>query len=494
MGSSTGERKFSDSRWAPDDVPWLIGGLAAIAVLMAAFAYALDTSALDAWTGLIVFLVILAVSVPLFRWVARKEQDPWLYRVLFWALLAHMAFAMLRFFFIFVIYNGQGDAGIYHEAGATFARHFRDGEPIHPIPIVENFPVESQRIGDVVGVLYSITGPSVYAGFLFFSYICFWGQVLVVRAFKAAVPEGDYRRFAVLVLFLPSLLFWPASIGKEALMIGCLGVICYGGGLLLAPRPKARGALFFIAGILLVLMVRPHVALMSIGALGLAMAVGSLAGSGARDAAGKRIGSGRGRALRIAALVLLVVLAGSASTRLSATFDETGKASGTQESLDKALRQSSIGNAEFAPVTITGPSRVPAGVVSVLVRPFPWEARNMNSLIAAAEGLLLVGLVAISWRRVASFPRLALRRPFLVFATTYILLFSIGFSFIGNFGILARQRVQVMPIVLILLALPPLPRRSLAGGRPSLFDAPAEESADVAGSVESMDLSGATER
>lgn len=459
MGRTASERRFRDSRWAPDDMPWLVGGIAFIGVVMASFAYALDASALDAWTGVIVVLVLVAGSVPIFRWVARKEQDPWLFKVLLSALILHMVFAMVRFFFIFVIYKGQGDAGIYHEAGATFARRFRDGEPIHPIPIVQNFPVESQRIGDVTGVLYSITGPSVYAGFFMFSYICFWGQVLIIRAFKAAVPEGDYRRYALLVLFFPSLLFWPASIGKEALMIGCLGVIGYGGGLLLAPKPQLRGALFFIIGVLLVLLVRPHVALMSIGALGLAMAVGTLGGFGTVATGG----AGRGRAIRLVALVALVVLAGSASTRLSQTLDETGKSGGTQEALDKALRQSSIGNAEFQPVAITGPTKVPGGVVSVLLRPFPWEARNLNSLIAASEGLILMGLAAMSWRRIASFPKLALRRPFLVFCAGYILLFSIGFSFIGNFGILARQRVQVMPIVLILLALPPITKRTRTG-------------------------------
>ena len=36
----------------------------------------------------------------------------------------------------------------------------------------------------------------------------------------------------------------------------------------------------------------------------------------------------------------------------------------------------------------------------------------------------------------------------------YILLFVIGFANFGNFGILARQRVQVYPFVLALLCLP----------------------------------------
>jgi hypothetical protein len=458
-----------DNNWDPADAPYLVGGLAAVTVLLGAMAYLLDFSALDVWTALIVFLVLVCLSVPLFRWVARKERDPWLFKVLFGALLVHLGFALLRYFFIFVIYGGSGDAGVYHEAGATFAHRFRDGDPIHPIPIMDGFPPESRRIGDFTGVLYSITGPSAYAGFFIFTYICFWGQVLVLRGFRAAVPEGDHRRFALLVLFLPSLLFWPASIGKEALMIGCLGVIVYGGALLLAPKPKLRGALIFAIGSGLVLLVRPHVALMSIIAFGVAMAVGVVAGFGAGPDArlggtDRPVGNTKGRVLRFFALGLLIALAGVGSTRLAEQFDEY-QSEGAEGALTGALEQSSLGGSEFTPASITGPSRIPAGVVSVIFRPFPWEARNLNSLLAAAEGVLLLALIGIGWRRVVSFPRLALRRPFLVFCAAYVVLFAIGFSFIGNFGILTRQRVQVLPALLIFLALPKLHVSGLLGRR-----------------------------
>jgi hypothetical protein len=274
--------------------------------------------------------------------------------------------------------------------------------------------------------------------------------VLMVRAFKAAVPEGDHRRFALLVLFLPSLLFWPSSIGKEALLMGCLGLIVYGGALLLAPRPRLRGALFFAIGASLVMLVRPHVALMSILGLGLAMAVGVLGGFG-----GSGQGAVRGRSLRLVALVVVVVLAVIGSTRVGDQFEEYAEG-GAEATLAGALEQSSIGDSEFTPVAVSSVTDVPAGIISVLFRPFPWEARSLSTLVTAAESLVLVGLIAFSWRRLFSLPRLLLRRPFLVFCLSYVVLFSIGFSFIGNFGILARQRVLVLPIVLMFLALPRL--------------------------------------
>ena len=76
------------------------------------------------------------------------------------------------------------------------------------------------------------------------------------------------------------------------------------------------------------------------------------------------------------------------------------------------------------------------------------------ALFASLEGVFLLALIARNWRRFLSFPRLARRRPYLAFSTTYTLLFVYAFSNFNNFGILTRQRVQVFPIILVLLALP----------------------------------------
>lgn len=432
-------------------MPFLVGGLVVVVIALVGITIMLDASALDVWSAVIVFLVLMAVSVPLLRWVARKEEDPWLFKVMYGALILHLALALVRYYMIFVIYHKNGDAGVYHGAGLEIARQVRDGRAIESVGAIQNFPIESQRIGYLVGFLYVITGPSAYAGFFVFTYICYWGQILVVRAFKVAVPEGDYRRLTLLVLFLPSLLFWPSSIGKEAVMIGCLGVIVYGGALLLAPHPKLRGGVFFVIGILLVLLFRPHVALMSIGGLGLALLVGLMGGFGLAGKGMKGLTT-RARVMRLVGLVAVVVLAGVGSTRLGETFKENQN--GSSEGLEQALTQTATGNSEFTPSAITGPTTLPAGFVTVLARPFPWEARNLNSLIAAGEGLVLAGLFLTSWRRLLSLPALALRRPFLIYCATYVLLFVIAFSYIANFGILARQRVQVLPVLLVFLALP----------------------------------------
>ena len=51
-------------------------------------------------------------------------------------------------------------------------------------------------------------------------------------------------------------------------------------------------------------------------------------------------------------------------------------------------------------------------------------------------------------------PRLLLREPYVAYVATYVLLFVYAFSTFGNFGLLVRERVQVLPLLLVLPCLP----------------------------------------
>jgi hypothetical protein len=151
----------------------------------------------------------------------------------------------------------------------------------------------------------------------------------------------------------------------------------------------------------------------------------------------------------------MVGAASVATTQTSRFFtQEAGEATSTEGALELTLERTQVGNSAFEPVLITNPLLLPAGTISVLFRPLPWEARNAGNLIAAGESLLLLGLVVTSLRRLVFWPASAWRRPILVFAAAYTLLFVVAFSSIGNGGILARQRVQLLPFVLLAVSVP----------------------------------------
>ena len=78
------------------------------------------------------------------------------------------------------------------------------------------------------------------------------------RAFVVAIPDGNRRSYARLLFFLPSMLYWPSSIGKEAWMLFCLGLAAFGTARLLTGRPW-RGLALAGTALWLGALVRPHV-------------------------------------------------------------------------------------------------------------------------------------------------------------------------------------------------------------------------------------------
>ena len=116
---------------------------------------------------------------------------------------------------------------------------------------------------------------------------------------------------------------------------------------------------------------------------------------------------------------------------------------------------------------MSSPLQLPGAFVSVLFRPFPWEARNIQSLVAALES---TGLIYLAWRcrdRLRGLPHTVRTRPYVACAVAYSLGFVVAFSSFANFGILTRQRVQVFPFVLVLLALPLVVREARSRSRAS---------------------------
>lgn len=87
-----------------------------------------------------------------------------------------------------------------------------------------------------------------------------------------------------------------------------------------------------------------------------------------------------------------------------------------------------------------------------LVRPFPWEAHNVQALIAATEGLFILYLLLrhrrsllrslVGWRT----------RPFATFLLLYSSMFVLGYgASILNFGILTRMRIMVLSTLILLM-------------------------------------------
>lgn len=416
----------------------LVAGLGLIATYAALLSTVARAGTWETYAALIVAPLLLLLSVPLARRLSAATGDPVLGKLLLWGAVAKLVGAVLRYVVVYGLYE-SGDAIAYADAGTVLAGQLRDG--YLSLPPGRSL-IGTQFIEVVTGVLFAVVGRSNLVGFLVFSALGFVGAYCFIRAFDLGVPRGDTRRFAALVLFMPSLVFWPSSIGKDSWMLLGLGLCAYGVARLVTHH--AFGFTLVTLGLLATCVVRPHVSLLVCAGLLIALLL-------RRPPARLQLLGPMARLLSVGALVL-----GTAATLSQAEayfgVEEEGL-QGFGIVLDEATRRTSQGGSEFLAPQGRSLATLPSAFVTVMFRPFPHEATNLLALVASLEGAALAALFAVSWRRLRRLPGW-LPQAFVAFAVAYSLLFVLAFSSVGNFGIITRQRVQLFPLVFTVLALP----------------------------------------
>lgn len=427
----------------------VIVGLALLSVLLCGAAVFINVGTYDIAIGGLMAVVIVVASMPIFRSLGQIDADSKLPRVLATALCSKLIFSLARYWMVMKLYGGVGDSTSYVNDGWMFAKQVRSGSLVPSIESIDNLVTGTRQITKLTGYLMAITGPSKFAGFFFFSWLAFWGCVLFARGARRAFPQLDHKKYLYLVLFWPSLMFWPSSVGKDAVMVFFLGVVTYGACVLLAPKAKVWGVAPFAVGVFGLLQVRVHVALMAVLAVTVATTFAFIGGEHVEKAAK------RGRVVRLVGLVVMVLFASTAATQTTRFFsDEAGQSTSTKEALELTVKRTQQGGSSFQPIVVTNPLQIPAATVSVLFRPFPWEAHSAGTLVSAAEGSALALLFVLSWKRLRRWPGSAWRRAILLYGFVYSLMFVVAFSSIGNAGILARQRSQMLPLLFLALAVP----------------------------------------
>ncbi|MGB3676556.1 MAG: hypothetical protein WA988_19160, partial [Candidatus Nanopelagicales bacterium] len=140
-----------------------------VLVVVMAAAVGMDRLAFDAWSGILTLTALVVLTMPVLTWLARKEGDRRLARLLMWGMIATIAGVLIRYFFITVVYEDSADAGNYSTGAGQLAALMRQGTFTTVPPGLESFPEESQRIGLVLAFVYLVTGTSRWAGSIVFA-------------------------------------------------------------------------------------------------------------------------------------------------------------------------------------------------------------------------------------------------------------------------------------------------------------------------------------
>jgi hypothetical protein len=354
---------------------------------------------------------------------------------------------MLRFLACFSRFGGAQDGGIYTIKGAELAQSYKHLN--FDVDTGGSFP-GTGGMRFLAGVVATITNTSAFAQFLVFTWLGFVGCYLLYRAFVTAMPNGDHHRYALLIFLWPTLIYWPSSVGKDCWMLFTLGIGAVGAARVLRRMPG--GYTLLVVGLLLGSIVRPHIVLMELVAFAFALLIGRRANT--------RPGAVTpGSVAKIAGLLVLLVLGGVLINRTADLLSSNDINASVDSALATNVNRTAQGGSQFTPSNPKQPVGYAIAAVTIMFRPFPFEAHAVDQLGVAIEGLGLMVLVGFSWRRLATIPRRLRSDPYVTMALIYILLFIFALGTVGNFGILSRQRSQVMPFVFVLLCVPPVVRR-----------------------------------
>jgi hypothetical protein len=390
----------------------------------------------------------LAISVPFLAREGVRRGDrrlPWL---LIGALVLKIVAAFGMHYVAFKVYGGVADARAYNASAVRVAERFSAGDFSIPDRLK---PVDGTSFIELLtGGIYAVIGPNMVAAFLIYALMSYLGLFFFYRAFSIAVPRGSPFFYAALIFFLPSLVFWPSTIGKDAWMVMSLGVAVYGAARALTGR-LGRGLMLACLGLAMAAVVRPHVA----GMIAVALTVACML---------KAMQGGRGHRGRVVVVALFGLLAAIGGLRFTtarfATAGVIAKGSqlytfqGASAAISEVSRRTSDGRSQFkAPSILESPANTPLAVVTVLFRPLLNEAHNVQAQMAALEGTFLMLFTLMFIRRLGRALRTARRHPYVALALVYVAVFIVGFSSFSNFGLLARERVQLFPFYLVPFAI-----------------------------------------
>lgn len=374
-------------------------------------------------------------------WVAGRDST--LRLVLLVGFVAKLVGMVARYQVSVQLYGGLFDAGFYHASGQQVADWIAaEGFVPRSDPRVRFRAAETTNLAYSVGLLYWLVGARVVTAYVVAATMGYLGILATIRAGIEAVAQLADRRYAALLVFMPTIVYWPSSLGKEAWMLCWLGLGFLGVARLLGGRVSLASLVPLLVGFGAAAWVRPHVAALA----GAALVAALVWPSGFR---GSRMQQVAGLAVAAAALWFFL----GAVLETFARFTDADSAD-LGAILEGATGQTSQGGSEFEAGSVSGPVSLLMALVTVFFRPFPWETSSLVQLATSLEGVALLALAFSARHRLAAVPACFGRSPYVRFVTIYSIGFAFAYASIGNFGILARQRAQLYPLLLLLLALP----------------------------------------
>ena len=292
------------------------------------------------------------------------------------------------------------------------------------------------------GILYYFTGCTVISLQAINCFLAFWGGLVLTRLVYSLIPppHSGNRILPIILIFLPSVVFWSCSSLKEAFMYWS---ICHIYAFVMpskSPKQARWSFVLFIIGVFVGCGIRGHIIFFWV----VSVLVVKVFQRGFWK-------------FGVVLLFILPLFLGQVRQKVYVDSFRKNVEFAERYMRNYVLRDkaSTFRYGKRAPIVVLD------GAVNTLFRPFLWRLPNMRSVLSSIEIWAISLSIFFLWMRMSNVEwRRILRNPSVWVACLVCIPFFAFFTYTVNEGLIVRQRVQLYPALLVLLATPILLRQS----------------------------------
>jgi len=377
-------------------------------------------------------LALIVLSQRLIRWPDDRRAQVFVLRWAIASFAIHLVVGMAIISSRTAVNYLGPDAHTYQIQAARIAAHWSRG---YPMPFL---PGGKEGYYYVLGAIYWVFGRSPWGGVAL--------NAVMAGALVPILSDSTCRLFGraaaryvpMILLLVPGMIVWPSQLLKEAPFV-FLTAVAANCAVRLVDRYSLRPLLVLAVVLPALLWFRAQ--------LGFAVLAGVMVGIvlGRRQLA---IGIAGG--LLAAALIAGAVAAGVGSSGYQAAVStDLQQANDVRRGLAVGARSGFSGDADIS-TSNRALSYLPRGLLVVLLGPFPWQLHGARQLVVipdiTAWWVLLLGLW---WGQRAARRR---GRSWLVLVAPAAATAAVLALVLGNYGILVRERVQILVLLAPVMA------------------------------------------
>jgi len=327
---------------------------------------------------------------------------------------------------------------------------------------------QSFAVVRIAGPLVVLSGFNFFATTLLFSFLSYAGIWRLFLLFNELYPNNE-KRFAISILYMPSLLFWGSAILKDTVTFSAACWFTFAiYNLFIKKERRKFYAFVLIVASYTIINIKPYIFVALLPGTTIWILY-------------SRITNIRSTFVRviISPLIIGVGLIGSSSI-LSAFSSSLGAFGSVDSAIDKAvvtkndLTRDAYGENSFDIGQMDGSLsgiiiKFPQAVMAGLFRPYLWDVSNIVMLISALENTaLLLFMLRIMFKLgpLRFFGRI-FGEPLLIFSFVFVLFFTFALGLTtANFGALVRYKIPAIPFFVSMLVVID-PKRQIASYIPN---------------------------